>query len=386
MNIIVGQVVRKESFWNRENELEDIWDAIESGSHILISAPRRVGKTSILYKILDEPKDNYIPIYINTESADSQSEFWEKLFNTFSEEEFINKFKSISKKYWEKLKNIKIKKASVSGVEFGDGEVIDYKEAFKRLVKDLDDDKKIIIMIDEFAQTIENIIKYDETKNAISLLLSHRELRQDTKISTKITFIYAGSIGLESVVSKLGVTKHINDLNNIKVSPLIIDEAKEFTRKLTSSNNIELGEEEIEYLLEKVEWLIPFYIQLIVQEVKKISTRERLELITKETIDKAIDNAIGYRNYFENWQSKLKEAFENREYLFAKDVLNKISSSDTLSARQISNIATKHEIEEPREVIHALVYDGYINNNDDPKIYRFNSPILRMWWYKNVAN
>lgn len=386
MNIIVGQVVRKESFWNRENELEDIWDAIESGSHILISAPRRVGKTSILYKILDEPKDNYIPIYINTESADSQSEFWEKLFNTFSEEEFINKFKSISKKYWEKLKNIKIKKASVSGVEFGDGEVIDYKEAFKRLVKDLDDDKKIIIMIDEFAQTIENIIKYDETKNAISLLLSHRELRQDTKISTKITFIYAGSIGLESVVSKLGVTKHINDLNNIKVSPLIIDEAKEFTRKLTSSNNIELGEEEIAYLLEKVEWLIPFYIQLIVQEVKKISTRERLELITKETIDKAIDNAIGYRNYFENWQSKLKEAFENREYLFAKDVLNKISSSDTLSARQISNIATKHEIEEPREVIHALVYDGYINNNDDPKIYRFNSPILRMWWYKNVAN
>lgn len=386
MNIIVGQVVRKESFWNRKYELEDIWDTIESGSHILISAPRRVGKTSILYKVLDEPKDNYIPIYINTESADSQSEFWEKLFNTFSQEEFINKFKSISKGYWEKLKNIKIKKASVSGVEFGDGEVIDYKEAFKRLVKDLDDDKKIIIMIDEFAQTVENIIKYDETKNAISLLLAHRELRQDTKISSKITFIYAGSIGLESVVSKLGVTKHINDLNNIKVSPLGIDEAKEFTRKLTSSNSIELDEEEIAYLLEKVEWLIPFYIQLIVQEVKKITIRERVELITKETIDKAIDNSIGYRNYFENWQSKLKEAFENREYLFAKDVLNKISSSDTLSARQISNIATKHEIEEPREVIHALVYDGYINNNDDPKIYRFNSPILRMWWYKNVAN
>ncbi|MDQ7086162.1 MAG: ATP-binding protein [Sulfurovum sp.] len=230
MKITVGQAVRKESFWERKYELEDIWDAIESGSHILISAPRRVGKTSILYKILDEPKENYIPLYVDTESADSQSEFWEKLFNALSEEEFINKFESISKGYLEKLKKLRIKKVSVLGVAFADGETVDYKEAFKRLVKDLDEDKKIIIMIDEFAQTIENIIKYDNPQNAISLLLAHRELRQDAKIASKVTFIYAGSIGLESVVSKLGVTKHINDLNNIKVPPLSSEDAKAFTQ------------------------------------------------------------------------------------------------------------------------------------------------------------
>ncbi|MDQ7086163.1 MAG: hypothetical protein Q9M36_15185 [Sulfurovum sp.] len=97
-------------------------------------------------------------------------------------------------------------------------------------------------------------------------------------------------------------------------------------------------------------------------------------------------NSLEHRNYFESWQSKLREAFENREYLFAKEVLNKISLSDTLSAIQIENISTKYEADESREIIKALVYDGYINNNDDPKIYRFNSPILRMWWYKNVAN
>ena len=39
-----------------------------------------------------------------------------------------------------------------------------------------------------------------------------------------------------------------------------------------------------------------------------------------------------------------------------------------------------------QDVIKALIYDGYINNNDDAKIYRFNSPILKMWWYKNVTN
>ncbi|MEA2091797.1 MAG: ATP-binding protein [Campylobacterota bacterium] len=384
MSIIVGQAVRNEDFWERKYELEDIWDAIESGSHILLSAPRRVGKTSILYRVQDEPKENYIALYIDTESADSQNEFWEKLFHALMSEEFMGKLKHFRKKHTYKLKTIRFKKISALGVEFDDGKVVNYKEAFKALVEDLDDDKKIIIMLDEFAQTIENIIKYEDKQNALSLLKSHREMRQDNKISAKVTFLYAGSIGLESVVAKLDATKHINDLNNIKIPPLSIEEAQKFTEKLCSNNTINMSKEVIDYLLEKVEWLIPFYIQLIVQEVKKISRRE--PHITRESINKALDNAIEHRNYFENWQSKLKEAFKNKEYLFAKEVLNKISDLDTLTSQKIANIATKHEVEAYKEILKALVYDGYINNNDNPKIYRFNSPILRMWWYKNVAN
>jgi len=273
MAITVGQAVRNKEFWDRVDELDDIWEAIESGSHVLISAPRRVGKTSIMYKILDNPRTGYIPIYIDTESADSENEFWEKLFNTLLEENFIDKLETKAKILWSKLKNIRIKKISVTGVEFADGEMLDYKESFKKLIKNLDSDKKLIIMIDEFAQTIENIIKYEDTKNALSLLKTHRELRQDIKTSDKVKFIYAGSIGLESVVANMSATKHINDLNSVKISPLSIDEAKKFTKELSSNNHVNIESNEISYLLEKVEWLIPFYIQLIVQEVKKLQRK-----------------------------------------------------------------------------------------------------------------
>ena len=40
-----------------ENEIEDLWEELENGSHILMVAPRRVGKTSLMYKILDESKE-----------------------------------------------------------------------------------------------------------------------------------------------------------------------------------------------------------------------------------------------------------------------------------------------------------------------------------------
>jgi len=388
MSIIVGQAVRNSDFWDRTDELEDIWDAIESGSHILISAPRRVGKTSIMYKVLDEPKTNYIPVYIDTESADSQNEFWQKLFHALMEEDFVNGLKNSAKTLWSKLKTIKITKISATGVEFGDGEVLDYKEAFKRLIKGLDSDKKLIIMIDEFAQTIENIIKYEDEgiKSAISLLKAHRELRQDIKFSQKVTFIYAGSIGLESVVAKMDAIKHINDLNSIKISPLSLSEAQEFTKQLFANNNINVTHDAIIYLLDKIEWLIPFYIQLIAQEIKKLHRKE--PKVTSQMIEQAIDNSLQHRQHFETWLSKIKTAFKNNDYLFAKEILNTISENMSMESRNIANIAAKHSLsdDDAKEIIHSLIYDGYINNNDNPREYRFNSAILRMWWNKNVAN
>ncbi len=386
MQTIVGQVARGEDFWDRKDEMEDIWKAIESGSHILISAPRRVGKTSIMYKVVDEPKEGYIPIYVNTESADSQQEFWQKLFHALVEEEFVNGLKAQAYLFWKKLKGIKIKKISSKGVEFGDGAELGFIDAFKQLIKDLDSDKKLLIMIDEFAQTIENIIKFEDEKKAVNLLKNHRELRQDRKFCEKVTFVYAGSIGLESVVAKIDASRHINDLNSIKVKPLEKDDAKKFVHELFKANLKKISQKNIEYLLNMIEWLIPFHIQLIVQEVVKLQRNN--QNIQSSAIDRAFDEALEHKQYFESWLSKIKTSFKNEEFIFAKMVLNKISEEQAVEYKHIVNLASKNNMDEEdaKAVIRSLVYDGYINNNDQPKIYRFNSPLLRMWWLRNVAN
>lgn len=384
MKNIVGQVVRGKDFWDRKSEIAKIWQAIENGAHPLLVAPRRVGKTSIMFKILDEPKEDYAVVYVNTESADSENDFWHKLFNALMDEEFKNKNMLRLKSFYATLKTISIKKISTSGIEFDDGRVLDYAEAFERLVKEIDSDKKLIIMMDEFAQTIENIIKYANPFEAESLLKMHRTLRQNPKITSKVTFVYAGSIGLESVVAKLDAMKFINDLNSIKITPLAKDEAAKFAHSL----NALIQDDEVFYLLERIEWLIPFYIQLIIQEVHMICLEKSLHVISKETIDQAIERALDHRNHFEHWLARIKSAFEKDEFKFAKEILNQLSEHGTVGSKEISNFADKYTLEhdQTKEIIHALVYDGYINNNENPKIYRFNSPILKLWWYKNVAN
>lgn len=381
MQIITGQSARKENFWKREKEIKEILYKINSHQHILLVAPRRVGKTSIMHYLLDNPEDKVV-LYIDTESANSENEFWKKLFNKLMGEEFINTLQNRAKKLGNQLKTLKISEITTKGIKLGESQEIEYIEAFKEIIKNLDIDKNIVIMIDEFAQTIENIMKYESVQSAKSLLTHHRELRQDRSLSEKITFIYAGSIGLESVASKLDSISAINDLAVIKVPPLTQDDAKNFVETLAKTNNINIEEQTIFYMLEKIEWLIPFYIQLTMDELRKLDVK-----ITNQLIDNTFKLLLENRNHFEHWHTRLK-SFDDNEYKFAKEVLNFVSENNIITSSEILNIATKYTLSEDlaKEVRNSLVYDGYINNSDNIKEFRFNSPISKMWWYKNVAN
>jgi hypothetical protein len=86
-------------------------------------------------------------------------------------------------------------------------------------------------------------------------------------------------------------------------------------------------------------------------------------------------------------KSLVSKLIEGSEYNFIKELLNYLSEHNTIPSGEIRDLAAAFEIEtEYVNILNALKYDGYINNHDDPKVYRFNSPLLKMWWNKNVAN
>src|SRR5581483_2927407 len=54
----VGPPVRGNNCFGREALVDLLWNKLSAG-HILLAAPRRFGKTSIMYKMLDEPRWEY---------------------------------------------------------------------------------------------------------------------------------------------------------------------------------------------------------------------------------------------------------------------------------------------------------------------------------------
>ncbi|MFQ5825558.1 MAG: ATP-binding protein, partial [bacterium] len=384
MRIQTGNPVRGEDFFNREKLIAKAWDLIKSGSHILIAAPRRVGKTSVMYYLMDNPKDNYSFIYLITESVNNENEFFRRLVNKVLKTDYVQKSKKVIA-FLEKHKPT-IKKVGPNGVEFGVSDDLDYWEMLIKILKSSgSEDKKLIIMLDEFPETLENIIEDEGESSGRHFLQSNRELRQDSEINQSVQFIYTGSIGLENIVSKLNIVKTIIDLARLEIPPLKKEEAKQLIVLLLENVDFDLSERIIDYILQKIEWLIPFYVQLIIEELKNLHRDENLDEITEETVHQALTRMLEQRQHFEHWHTRLRAALKGNEYNFVKELLNITSENITISSNEIFNLAVKYQLENTyKDLVGSLLYDGYINNNDDSKVYRYNSPILRMWWRQNV--
>ena len=392
---IAGQPVRKENFFERPALARQFKNKIESGSSILISAPRRVGKTSLMLHVHDKGMEGFYFIYLITESVNSENEYFKRILNKIFDTEFLTPMQKISKKAYQSIKD-RTKRISEIGkaIKFDKESKRSFRDEFVDTIKSIDlEGRRIIFMIDEFSQTIENIIEDEGKRSAIHFLQTNRELRQDPEISQKIQFVYAGSIGLENIVSRLNAVNLVNDLDPLKVTPLNHQEAHQLMQELTENKPFDLSKSNRDYVLDKIQWYIPFYIQLAVFEILNLlpddegETKPEKKRITKNVINRAFSRMLEHRNHFEHWEKRLRKAFKKEDYTFAKEVLNLISDKENIESVEMVNLAQKFNIADSyKDIVNSLVYDGYINNNDDPRIYRFNSPLLKMWWWKSVAN
>ena len=388
LNFVIGQAARGEKYLTRPRITSEICRKLEEGSHLLLVAPRRVGKSSILFDLLDNPPDNLLIAYYISESVNNENEFYRKLFHHILEKmNALTKYTAILNKLAKEFPSC-IESIGPNGIKFHPGNEVDYCDELIKLIKKADlKNEKIIVLIDEFASTVENIIQDEGERAAIHFLETKRSIRQDPALRNKLQFIYAGSIGLENIVGKMNHVNLVADLAPIKVPPLTKKEAEFLIEKIFDDSGIALGDGAFDHLLEIVEWWIPFYFQIILDEAYKIIEEKESTVIARGDIDAAVKNALQLRTYFEHWFARLRKAYKGNDFSFVKELLNAICEKKMIPSSDIVDCAVKHGVGDSyTDLVNALKHDGYINNDDNSKEYRFNSALLREWWCNNVAN
>ena len=388
LNVVIGQAAQGEKYLPRTNITDEIWRKLEGGSNLLLVAPRRVGKSSILFHLYDNPKQKLLIAYYISESVNNENEFYKKLFHHILEKmTTLRRYGAIIKTLAKEFSSC-VESVGPDGIKFRPGNSVDYCDELRKLMqKAILKDDKIIVLIDEFASTVENIVQDEGERAAIHFLETKRSIRQDPAMRNKLQFIYAGSIGLENIVSKMNHVNLVADLAPISVTPLTKKEVKKLINMIFDGSEITLEEGAFEYLLDVIEWWIPFYFQIILDESYKIIEERGSTVITKSDIDGAVKNALKQRIYFEHWFARLRKAYKANDFSFVKELLNVISEKKKIPSSEIFDCAVKYGLENSyTDLVNALKHDGYINNSDNPKEYRFNSSLLREWWYANVAN
>lgn len=387
MKNIVGTPARGENFFRREAEVEKILTSLDNNNNIQIAAPRRVGKTSILFHMLDNRIGGYRYVYVDTESVDSEEAFYKKLLKEILKLEGMESAAARLLKAGgiiaRKIKSIKV---ATVGIDFQEGDHdVSYYDDLVHFLSGLGEEEQsqLILLIDEFPQTILNVVSKYGVDAAIHFLQSNRTLRLNPDIVGKVRFIYTGSIGLNHTVAAIDSTAFINDLNTLEIGPLSQSDGRTLLAELLAFRNASIKPEARDYLLRKLEWLIPFHIQLLVQELLRQELSEnRIDI---SHVDRAFDEIIAARNenHFAHYFSRLRVQFKGDDLRYAMAILQLVAQTGTVTSAQLLDQATLlNTREQYRNILEILVYDGYINNTGDPGLYRFNSPVVRTWWLK----
>jgi len=380
-NTIIGSVARGQYYYERTEIVNDIWIELEKGNYILIAAPRRVGKTSVMNHITETSRDGFKQIFNNVQGVKSENEFYEILYRLI----LSCLTKSIQAKKWfgNYIKSKTITEIDINGgVKFSNTE-IDYLKEINDIIPKIEQDGEIVVLlIDELPEVLFNLNKKGKTEEAMSILKNLRRWRQGFEFQ-KLRFVLAGSIGIHYVVSAIeGRTSDLNDLKTVYCNPLELNETNYYFDWATKNATIQYSEQLRKYLLDKILYFVPYFFNIMFDEIDNNARRAGNTTITEYDIDVAFNSVIRKNDHFADWKKRLKNYMPKEDFEFVNDILTHIAHKGDISIQDIYNKAQKHNKSlDYMDFIFDLRHDGYISENEQK--YTFISPFLKEFWKQN---
>lgn len=373
LKLKIGSPVIGEDFFGRKTELERA-EALIQDNNLMLAAPRRVGKTSFARRLMDiQSEKGWNTIFIDLEEITSITHF----FKAFHEElmklpevNLTDKVKSKMKKWF-------------SGIEFSAqlGSVqatvksnpID-NEDFSGLADVLNAlERQTLIVFDELTVLLESLSMSDNGELLVKQFLNQfRALR--TATSKSCSWLICSSVGVRNFTTQHNLSDTINDVADFDLGAYSDAEALEFVGILAQSIGVEMSPTTTRYLLGKIGWNIPYFIQLLLSRLPQGK-------VTKTAIDDAYQHLL-QTGSFDTWRERLnKEYGKNKDA--AKLVLQYLCiNSDGKPRDDIYNHIHAEfpslESDSFGLLLRALMTDGYLVK--DGECYRFRSPLLRDYW------
>jgi len=395
--IVLGPPVRGRDLWDREKEIEALWRALESSS-VLLSAPRRFGKTSLMLALLDQPREGWQAHYLDVEwvkgPEDFVAEIMAALIKRHRSRELLQEVKRKiggTLDRIEELEFVKFKLALRKSLQEG------WQDKGKDLINLLKEvEEKTIIIVDELPLLLLRIAREKNPREAEEFLLWLRGLRHIPELHDKGRWIFGGSIGIEKVLQRVGAgTKAINDLHVLRVSEFSHETAKEFVKALLQKES-GIGEPSRELLdtfLEIIGVPIPYFLQILVRESLNEMERRGENTLSEDILKTAYEDGVlaSYnRTYFEHYYERIEDYYDQGMAEIAKALLSQLARANSLSREELWNLYMQKTEGKGNEddfsyLLSDLENDFYIIHDVTEERYRFATKVLQDWWLRYHA-
>lgn len=376
----IGPPVEGEDFYGREKELGLANRYLNSDHSLLLSAPRRIGKSSFAKRLLvEKAEDGWKCVYVDLEQTTTEDGFLSLIIECFEKNQV---WKQVAEEMVQGVKALleRIHKISIGPVGIDLSSVEKKEDLYKTLQEMIRHDENTFIVVDELTLFLGNLLGSQDGEKKVSFILNWlRSIRQVG--GTKVRWLFCGSVGLKNFTASLNLSYTINDLYDFRLDELSHDEARGLLEGLCQGEEIEMEEETVSYAMDKLQWNIPFFIQLLFSKIRDDYSGS----VSKTDIDKAY-TALCSESHLNTWSERLAE-YREMEHP-ARLVLNGLSARKLglkrgtllnmlMTGRDPAQIEKMDMV--LSRVLEMLENDGYLLRKGQVRTFR--SPLLRDYWY-----
>jgi uncharacterized protein len=385
MKLTVGNPVEGDDFFDREDEQKRAWRQLER-NHLLMLAPRRIGKTSLIYRLRDTAQAHgFYSVYCSFAGCNDERDCVGELFKA------LHPLQTIGQKTAEMFGWIKSVKISEVGLEWrGTGE--NWRQAGEEIAKALTaTEYDWLICIDELPVFITKLLQQGQEgrQRAHTFLYWLRTLRQSHY--KKVKWLLAGSIGLDAVAARMRIGDAINDLTPFPLDAFSPECAARFLDALANSYEIALSAEVRDHIIARIGWPVPYYLQLMFSYLYEAVVDEGVP-VTVDTIDTLFEKLLGpaYRSHFDYWRQRLDDELGQPDASHAARLLNVLCGSQEGLDASMLGLVLQQSIADDSERDHQLRHllsvldsDGYLVRRDGR--YAFRLEWLRLYWQREYG-
>ena len=387
-------------FFDREGELNVLTARVKNGTHTLLTAQRRMGKTSLVRELLRRlaAEGCFETVFVDLEdvrtAADAVVEIgvesrhvhgsWERIKAGFS-----NALRSVEDRV-DALDIGEVRVKLRAGIDPGTWRQKG-DEVCAALAKN---EHRVVLALDELPILVNRMLKdHDhritpQGKQDVDEFLSWlRKIGQNYR--ERICLILSGSIGLEPILRQAGLSAHANIFSPLELKPWDEQTTLDCLAALAKTCGLDLPLAARREMCRRLRCLVPHHVQRFfdsLDEDLRLVGRRQASLEDVERVYTSEMLSIRGQADLDHYESRLKLVLGPDGYRAALSLLTEAAVNDGVLQCAVIDRYREHFpawalTDHPvpiDDVLRVLEHDGYLEPRGDD--YRFVSGLLEDWW------
>jgi hypothetical protein len=383
----LGNYAAGERFWDREREVQEIVRLLGDGQSVLLTGPRRVGKTSVVHRVLAHLEPPTKALFVDAEQYATPAEMFAALGAAASGDAgFWGRIRAwFGKRMGDTVDRLEQVDLGVLKVELQAAMAGSWRDDARAIVRALAEaEHPTVVAVDELPLLLDRVLKRDEAE--AELLVS--TLRGLAEEFLTVRWLVSGSIGLEPILHRAGLTGLITHLRSFPIDAWDEDTTMGALEALARAADLTLEPGAARMMYDRLGLGVPYHVQLLMDEVRRDAERRRDRRVTAEDVSRIylgpfLSSAV--RAHLLHLETRLRTVLGEGDALrLARDLLTQTAVAGLLTPDD-ATILAEDLVEDAdqraatlREVLEILEHDAYLERA--PAGWGFRSHLVLDWW------